>query len=96
MASAAVVGRPINYSEVIPRHKDPVKVDAKEVEEIVLLRKRIGFSRLDLGPFLVAYALVTAALVNYAIAGQWCAPCGSGVPPLHETQCNSMHCSAAS
>lgn len=57
----------------------PPKVDAKELEGIVLLRRRRGFSRLDIGPFVVGYASITAALVYYAITQHWCVCCGGSV-----------------
>jgi hypothetical protein len=47
------------------------RVDAKELEGIALLRRRRGLARLDMGPFVVGYALITAALIYHAIAGQW-------------------------
>jgi hypothetical protein len=49
----------------------PPRVDAKELEGITLLRRRRGLARLDMGPFAVAYALVTAALLYNAINGRW-------------------------
>lgn len=58
---------------MLSQQKGPVKVEAKEVEEITLLRRRIGMARLDMGPFLVAYAMITLALVYHAAVGQWCA-----------------------
>ena len=47
-------------------------VEAKEVEGIVLLKRRQGLARLDLGPFAVLYALITLQLVYRAATGQWC------------------------
>lgn len=46
-------------------------VEAKELESIVLLKRRQGLSRLDMGPFAVLYALITLQLLYSAINGQW-------------------------
>lgn len=47
------------------------KVDAKELDSIVLLKRRQGLSRLDLGPFAVLYGLITLQLAYTAITAQW-------------------------
>lgn len=47
------------------------KVEAKELEGVVLLRKRRGLERLDMSPFALLYALITAALMSQAIGGHW-------------------------
>ncbi len=47
-------------------------VDAKEVESLVLLRRRRGLGRLDMGPFALIYGAITLGLLLNAIAGNWC------------------------
>jgi hypothetical protein len=79
MATAALAA-PGRGVPALPPQKGPCTVDAKEIEEVVLLRRRMGVARLDLGPFLAAYALTTAALLYNAIQGQWCGGGGARAP----------------
>jgi hypothetical protein len=47
----------------------PPGVKAKELRDIVLLRRRIGYARLDIGPFLALYTLITIGVVGEGIKG---------------------------
>ena len=49
----------------------PPGVKAKELRDIVLLRKRIGYARLDIGPFLALYALITIGVIGEGIKRNW-------------------------
>jgi hypothetical protein len=42
----------------VPANEGPVGVRAKEVQKVVLLQRRIGASRLILGPFLALYLVL--------------------------------------
>lgn len=54
----------------IAANDGPVGVRAKEVQRVVLLQRRIGPSRLNLGPFLALYVLVFALLLQQYIQNQ--------------------------
>lgn len=53
-----------------PDNSESPGVHAKEIERIVLLQRRLGAARLNLGPFLGLYALLLAALVQQYIKNE--------------------------
>lgn len=52
----------------VPELEGPVGVHAKEVSRVVLLQRRVGWSRLTLGPFLVLYVLLMAVVAQQYIS----------------------------
>jgi hypothetical protein len=66
ITAAAEVGRPAVPTNVGPPRPVPVNLD-----RLQLLRIKHGFSRLDLGPFIVLYWGLTVALVWFGVQGDW-------------------------
>lgn len=54
----------------VPANAGPVGVRAKEVDRVVLLQRRIGASRLQLGPFLALYVVLLAVIAQQYIQNQ--------------------------
>lgn len=54
----------------IPSNEGPVGVTAKEVQQIVLLQRRLGAARLNLGPFLALYVVLLALIVQQYVVNQ--------------------------
>lgn len=54
----------------VPDNEGPVGVRAKEVQSVVLLQRRIGWSRLILGPFLALYVVLLAVTLQQYIQNQ--------------------------
>lgn len=51
----------------IPDNPGPPGVHAKEIERVVLLQRRLGAAKLNLGPFLVLYVVLLAAVAQQYI-----------------------------
>lgn len=70
MASSAALQHQPGADELdIPVNEVPVGVQAKEVARIVLLTRRLGAQRLNLGPFLALYVALLAAIAVQFISG---------------------------
>lgn len=54
----------------IPENVNVPGVHAKEIEHVVLLQRRLGPARLNVGPFLGVYAALGAALAQQYITNQ--------------------------
>uniref|UniRef100_A0A383WJ86 Cation-transporting ATPase n=1 Tax=Tetradesmus obliquus TaxID=3088 RepID=A0A383WJ86_TETOB len=52
---------------VVPDNPAPPGVKAKEIERVVLLQRRLGAAKLNIGPFIVIYSLLFAAWVQQYI-----------------------------
>ncbi|KAF8062935.1 PDR2 [Scenedesmus sp. PABB004] len=66
MATAAAGAAWVAEADV-PDNPGPPGVKAKEIEAVVLLARRLGAARLNLGPFLAAYAALGAALLQQSL-----------------------------
>lgn len=51
----------------VPDNPAPPGVKAKEIERVVLLQRRLGAAKLNIGPFIVIYSLLFAAWVQQYI-----------------------------
>lgn len=45
-------------------------VNAKEIERVLLLQRRLGPARLNIGPFILLYSVLFAALVHQYLSNQ--------------------------
>jgi hypothetical protein len=57
-------------ADLAPANDGPVGVNAKEVQRVVLLQRRMGAARLILGPFLALYVVLLAVLLQQYIQNQ--------------------------
>ena len=71
MAAAVASNGASQITALLQGADKPPTVEAKELEGVVLLRRRRGLERLDMAPFALLYALTTMSLLSYAISGQW-------------------------
>jgi len=48
----------------VPDNEEAVGVKAKEIQQVILLRRRLGMARLVIGPFLLLYILLICLLLQ--------------------------------
>jgi hypothetical protein len=56
---------------VVPDNPSAPGVKAKEIERVVLLQRRLGAAKLNIGPFIGLYSLLFAAWVQQYLENGW-------------------------
>eukprot|EP00775_Hariotina_reticulata_P005162 gene5162-5400_t len=60
----AAVSSMVSAMDDIPENEEAVGVKAKEIQQVILLRRRLGMARLVIGPFMVLYILLICLVLQ--------------------------------